>query len=241
MFLAIALILVAAVTLSHTAPFPFLLEAFRPDRSVWRVGQTDGARNVYLTFDDGPNATWTPHVLDALDEVGATATFFLIPEYIIPETESVVRRIAQEGHAIALHSGSRKPVVMSPDALAAQLRTSVQRITQLTGRAPCRLFRPHAGWRSATLYEALQRIDFKLAGWSWGMWDWSWWQKLEAAPVARRLERKASPGDIIVIHDGHHKDPTKDRSYAGGAVRLLVPALRDRGFTFATLCEPPSQ
>jgi peptidoglycan/xylan/chitin deacetylase (PgdA/CDA1 family) len=237
MFLAIVVILVGAAALAHTAPFPFLLEAFRPDRSVWHIRQPESSRNVYLTFDDGPNAQWTPPVLDALRELGVTATFFLIPDYITPETECVVRRIATEGHAIGLHSGSRKPVVMPPEALAAELRTAAQRIAQLTGRAPCPLFRPHAGWRSATLYAALDRIDFRLAGWSWGMWDFDWWRTPQAASVARRLERKASPGDIIVIHDGHHKDPGKDRRYAGAAVRLLVPALRARGLTFAALCE----
>jgi peptidoglycan-N-acetylglucosamine deacetylase len=237
MFLVIALAIAGAVMLAHSAPFPFLLEAFRPSRSVWRMPQTDGSRHVYLTFDDGPNAAWTPQVLDALRDVGATATFFLIPDHIVPDTEGVVRRIVAEGHAVALHSGSRRPMVMPPDALAAQLQAATDRIARLTGRAPCRLFRPHAGWRSATMYEALERLDFRLAGWSWGMWDWNWWQQPQAAAVARRLERKASPGDIIVIHDGHHADPARDRSHAGGAVRLLVPALRHRGFTFAALCD----
>ena len=236
MFVIIALAIAGAVALSHTAPFPFLLEAFRPARSVWRIPQTGGAQSVYLTFDDGPNTMWTPQVLDALRDERAHATFFLIDEHITQDTEWVVRRIAAEGHAIALHSGSRKPVVMSADGLAARLSKAADRVTALAGREPCRLFRPHAGWRSATMYEALSRLDFQLAGWSWGMWDWNWWQKPKAASVARRLERKASPGDIIVIHDGHHKDPRKDRSHAGGAVRLLVPALRARGYTFSTLC-----
>jgi peptidoglycan/xylan/chitin deacetylase (PgdA/CDA1 family) len=232
----VALVLAAVVGLSHTAPFPFLLEAFRPSQSVWRMPQADGTRAIYLTFDDGPNATWTPLVLDALEEQAAAATFFLIDEHITPETEPLVRRISAEGHAIALHSGSRKPMVMSPDALAARLRRAADRIARITGREPCRLFRPHAGWRSATMYEALDRVDFRLAGWSWGMWDWNWWQKPAAAAIVRRLERKASPGDIIVVHDGHHKDPSKDRSHAGGVVHLLVPALRSRGYTFLPLC-----
>jgi peptidoglycan/xylan/chitin deacetylase (PgdA/CDA1 family) len=236
MLVIIALAIVGAVALSHIAPFPFLLEAFRPSRSVWRIPQTGGLRAIYLTFDDGPNTLWTPRVLDALRDERATATFFLIDEHITQDTESVVRRIADEGHAIALHSGSRKPVVMTPDALAARLTKARDRITALVGREPCRLFRPHAGWRSATMYDALARVNFRLAGWSWGMFDWNWWQTPKAASVARRLERKASPGDIIVIHDGHHKDPRRDRSHAGDAVRLLVPALRARGYTFATLC-----
>ena len=69
------------------------------------------------------------------------------------------------------------------------------------------------------MYDALSQIDYRLAGWSWGMWDWHWWRGRDAAAVAARLQRKASPGDIIVIHDGHHRDPRRDRSHAGGVVR----------------------
>jgi peptidoglycan-N-acetylglucosamine deacetylase len=236
MFAIIAIVVGGAIVLSHMVPVPFLLEAFRPSRSVWHVPQTAGSRAVYLTFDDGPNVAWTPAVLDALRDERATATFFLIDEHITPETEPIVRRIAVEGHAIGIHSGTRKLMVMSSEGLAARLTRAADRITAITGARPCRLFRPHAGWRSATMYDALRRIDYRLAGWSWGMWDWHWWQRPEAASVARRLERKVSPGDIIVIHDGHHKNPRADRRHAGGTVRLLVPALRARGYTFGALC-----
>ena len=32
--------------------------------------------------------------------------------------------------------------------------------------------------------------------------------------IVPRLVRHASPGDIIVIHDGHHVNPRADRRYA---------------------------
>jgi chitooligosaccharide deacetylase len=204
---------------------------------VWRVEPQPGAPpTIYLTFDDGPNPDWTPALLDALRDQQAVATFFLIDDHITPETEAIVKRIADEGHAIGLHSGSRKLMVMSPESLAQRLSLAAARIQRITGRPPCRLFRPHAGWRSATMYDALARLDYRLAGWSWGMWDWNWWQRPRADAVAARLLRKASPGDVIVIHDGHHRNPRADRRYAGGTVRLLAPALRDRGFTFGPLC-----
>jgi peptidoglycan/xylan/chitin deacetylase (PgdA/CDA1 family) len=238
MFVFLAIVIGGAAFLAHTAPFPFLLEAFRPGRSLWHGNPATGDRHaVYLTFDDGPNPEWTLAVLDALRDERATATFFLIDEHITSETAPIVRRIAEEGHAIGLHSGSRKPVVEAPDALAARLSAAAARIAAITGRPPCRLFRPHAGWRSATMYDALRRMDYRLAGWSWGMWDWNWWQRRTAQNVAARLQRQASPGDIIVIHDGHHKNPRADRRHAAGTVRLLVPALRAQGFDFVPLCE----
>jgi peptidoglycan-N-acetylglucosamine deacetylase len=236
--LALFLILTGALVFSHMAPFPLLLEAFRPSRSVWRM-PADASRTVYLTFDDGPNLRWTPPVLAALRAAGVRGTFFLIDEHITPETAPIVRQIAEEGHAIGLHSGSRRPVLMAAGVLASQLAAAAARIEAITGRAPCRLFRPHAGWRSATMYDALARLDYRLAGWTWGMWDWHWWRTPEADDVARRLERKASAGDIIVIHDGHHRDAGADRSHAGATVRQLIPILRGKGLAFGTLCSPP--
>ncbi len=69
------------------------------------------------------------------------------------------------------------------------------------------------------------------------MWDWSWWQSPDAERTARRLVRKASPGDIVVIHDGHHEDPARrpsshprDDSAHGAGTRgervFFRPALR---------------
>ena len=86
------------------------------------------------------------------------------------------------------------------------------------------------------MYEGLEKAGLTLAGWSWGMWDWDWWRKPQADAIVERLARKASAGDIIVIHDGHHKNPRADRRHAAAAVRLLVPRLQSRGFVFSTVC-----
>jgi peptidoglycan-N-acetylglucosamine deacetylase len=239
--LVFVVVLLGVLAISHMAPFPFLLEAFRPSRSVWHVDAAPGsAPTLYLTFDDGPNPDWTPPLLDALRDHEVTATFFLIDQHITPATEAIVRRIHDEGHAIGLHSGTRRLMISSPDSLATTLRNAAARIAAITGREPCRLFRPHAGWRSTTMYKALDRIDYRLAGWSWGMWDWNWWQRPDADGIADRLARKASAGDIVVIHDGHHKNPHADRRHAAQTVRRLVPRLKAKGFVFAPLCSPRS-
>jgi peptidoglycan/xylan/chitin deacetylase (PgdA/CDA1 family) len=236
--LLIALFVGVAV-LAHTAPFPFLFEAFRPSRSVWHVTPAPGTPpTIYLTFDDGPNPVWTPPLLDALRAQGVQATFFLIDDHITPETAPIVRRIADEGHAIGLHSGTRARMVDEPEALAAWLGDYADRLEAITTEPPCRLFRPHAGWRSSTMYEGLEEADFTLAGWSWGMWDWDWGRDRSADRLAGKILKKASPGDIIVIHDGHHKDPRADRRHAGETVTRLVPLLRQKGYQFGTLCDP---
>jgi peptidoglycan/xylan/chitin deacetylase (PgdA/CDA1 family) len=238
----IAAVLFGMFALAHMAPFPFLLEAFRPTGSLWHVEAAAGAPpTIYLTFDDGPNPDWTPPLLDALQEHGVRATFFLIDEHITADTTPIVRRMADEGHAIGLHSGTRRLMITEPNALATTLQEAASRIRSITAREPCRLFRPHAGWRSTTMYQALGKIGYRLAGWSWGMWDWDWWRGRHATRIAERLARKASAGDIVVIHDGHHKNPRADRRHAAETIRRLAPVLQARGFMFDTLCAPDAE
>jgi peptidoglycan/xylan/chitin deacetylase (PgdA/CDA1 family) len=227
-----------AVFLAHTAPFPFLLESFRPSQSLWHMPVGDGPPMVYLTYDDGPNPAATPALLDVLRETNARATFFLIDAHLTEATAPIVRRMFAEGHAVGLHSDTRTQMVKTPGALAAELSRNSRRIEQLAGSPPCRLFRPHAGWRSGSMYEALILIDHRLVGWSWGLWDWNWYRAREARGVARRLASRASAGDIIVMHDGHHVEPAADRNYAIEATRQFVPEMQARGYSFGRLCDP---
>jgi peptidoglycan/xylan/chitin deacetylase (PgdA/CDA1 family) len=126
-------------------------------------------------------------------------------------------------------------MLQGPDDLGDVLQQAAARIEALAGAPPCALFRPHAGWRSATMYAALERLDYRLVGWSWGLWDWNWWRAREPAKLAARLSERASDGDIIVMHDGHHRDPRADRRHTVEATMRLIPAMRARGLTFGRL------
>ena len=226
----------ALVALAHTAPFPFLLEYLDRDRSVWHVPSPGGPPTVYLTFDDGPNPAATPALLDALAARRVPATFFLIDRYVDAETAPIVRRMFAEGHAVALHSDSRRLVLMSPAELAKTLGRAADRIEQFGGAQPCGLFRPHGGWRGGQMYEGLERADYRLAGWSFRMWDWNWWRPPDPDRLVERLVARASDGDIIVLHDGHHKNQSANRRGTVETVEALVPLLRARGFHFGQLC-----
>jgi chitooligosaccharide deacetylase len=228
---------IGVIALAHTAPFPFLLEYAGPGRSVWHVPRADGGPTIYLTFDDGPNPEATPGLLDVLAREGVPATFFIIPKHVSEVTAPIVRRALDDGHGVALHSHTRALLLKGPAELDRLLTAQAADIERLTGRRPCQLFRPHAGWRGGQMYSGLDRAGYTLAGWSFGMWDWNWWRPSRPEKVAGRLAGRASDGDIVVMHDGHHENPRADRQRTVSATAELIPLLRAKGFRFGNLCE----
>jgi peptidoglycan/xylan/chitin deacetylase (PgdA/CDA1 family) len=232
----LAAVAIGAIALAHAAPFPFLLEYVGPGRSVWHAPSDDGAPTIYLTYDDGPNPDATPDLLDVLNREQVIATFFVIPKHVTDMTAPILTRAAESGHAIALHSHTRSLMLKAPGDLERLLAEQADTIESLSGVRPCRLFRPHAGWRSGQMYAGLDRANYRLAGWSFGMWDWNWWRRSRPDRLAARLADRASDGDIIVMHDGHHVNPRADRRQTVAATADLVRRLKGRGFQFGHLC-----
>ena len=120
---------VGILALAHTAPAPFLFDAIAGRRALWHMPRTDPP-TIYLSFDDGPNPTTTPDLLDVLAREGVHATFFLIDRHITDQTAPLVRRIFADGHAVALHSHTRAYMLMSPDTFAATLTRAADHIAR---------------------------------------------------------------------------------------------------------------
>src|SRR5438105_5898116 len=109
---------------------------------------------VALTFDDGPNGRCTADVLDALADVGAPATFFVLGANVdAGGNDDVLGRIVREGHAIGVHGYHHQgKMLVSGPTLRAELARTTASITAAlarTGVAPPagpRLFRPPFGF-----------------------------------------------------------------------------------------------
>jgi peptidoglycan/xylan/chitin deacetylase (PgdA/CDA1 family) len=231
----------AVLLLMHLAPFPFLLDWANRDVAMWRVPQPPGGRTVYLTFDDGPNPEATPALLDVLARHQVRATFFIIDRHLSVETAPIVRRAAAEGHGIALHSHTRRLTALSPGALARTLDQAAARLEQLAGVRPCAAFRPHGGGRSGDMMAGLRQSNRRMVGWGMFLWDWDRFRHPDPDRLVPRIAGRAGPGSIIVLHDGHHKNPRADRRYTVETVDRLIPVLRQKGMTFGTICEAVEQ
>jgi len=231
--LFLAIVAIGAFVGSHFAPFPLLLDV--TDDTVWRMPRT-GTPTVYLTFDDGPNPDATPALLDVLARHRVQATFFVIDKHITRDTIPIVRRAFEEGHAVAIHWHSRDLMFKGPTYVASTIQEAAARIEVTTGYQACRAFRPHAGHRSIPMLMGAAKAGFLVVGWGWMAFDFNWFRARTADDLVPRLANGADDGEIIVIHDGHHKNPRADRRYAVETVDRLIPELRTRGFAFGTIC-----
>lgn len=233
------LIGIGVVVLAHTAPAPFVLDALAGGRAIWHMPRA-APPTVYLTYDDGPNPTTTPDLLDVLAHEQVNATFFVIDRHVTEETAPIVSRMFAEGHSVALHSASRREMLLPPTVLARELTAAADRIEALSGSRPCRVFRPHGGWRSGSMYVALRQIDYRLVGWGWMLWDVDWFRPRTADCIVARLADRAAAGDIVVMHDGDESAPRRPQPQTVEATARLIVQLRAKGLGFGTVCRNES-
>lgn len=105
----------------------------KKERKVAIIEKSQTAGVIYLTFDDGPSATSTPYILDILKEEGVKATFFIINYN--ENVEYLVKRIVNEGHAIAIHGylHDYNQIYKSVDAYMENIVKLREKIKKTTG------------------------------------------------------------------------------------------------------------
>ncbi|HTU35163.1 MAG TPA: polysaccharide deacetylase family protein [Candidatus Acidoferrum sp.] len=192
---------------------------------------TNDPHSLALTFDDGPNPAITPSLLELLDRHNAKATFFLIGRYAAAEP-ALVREIAVRGHAIGNHTYTHPNLAfLSRGGLSKELQECDDSIESIVGRRPERM-RPPFGARSPILNAVVHgRGGHGVVMWSKWARDWT---PQPAAPVINRLA-KVKGGDVLLLHDGDHRDPRGDRSHTVEALAHWLPRWKDAGLQFVTL------
>ena len=107
---------------------------FLPNGWLMTSGPTDAARNLYLTFDDGPHPDHTPALLALLAEHGAKASFFLVGREV-ERHDALARRIASEGHTLGNHSYSHPRFeALTLDEQLEEIERTQRLLTGIDGR-----------------------------------------------------------------------------------------------------------
>jgi peptidoglycan/xylan/chitin deacetylase (PgdA/CDA1 family) len=182
---------------------------------------------VALTFDDGPDSSVTPRLLDLLRERKVHATFFVLTDYAV-QLPMLTRRIVEEGHELALHGDRHDRLTRVPRGLVKARLSEARRILEdVGGTSVNRLRTPYGAQALPTIITA-RRLGFELVVWGPTAQDWV---EQSAANAADHLLRQVRGGDIALLHDGleiglGEVSPTFDRVEM---VRLVLNGLDMKG------------
>ena len=180
----------------------------------------DNAPRACITFDDGPDPTWTPLVLDLLAAAGASATFFVLGQAAAAHPDLIARE-AGAGHEIGVHNWVHTDVYSADaDHLRADVDRTIAAI-EAAGAPRPGLWRPPYGRIDAPALAVAAERGLDLLLWS---------EHTPSAEHARALTTRAHAGSIILCHDGRTQ-PSRELLEAVG--QSLI-ALADRGLTFVT-------
>lgn len=181
------------------------------------------AGELALTFDDGPNPTWTPRLLDVLAEHNVRATFFLIGSRARTEP-GLVRRIAEGGHLVGNHSWSHPNLALTGTGrIREELKRTSDALEQIAG-GPVRYFRPPFGARRPAALRIARELGMVPVMWNAMTSDWV---ELSAERIAGRIAEKiervtrSRRAANIVLHDGGHMESSANREASVTAAEML--------------------
>lgn len=179
---------------------------------------------VALTFDDGPNASSTPILLDGLKERKVRATFFLIGENVEKdENEKIVKRMYEEGHLIGNHTYTHCNLSkLETGEAKKELEQTDTVIEKITGKQPVFVRAPYGGELPVDSEQDLNRI---YIGWTVDPLDWM--TEDTGGAVVKTVVEEINPGDVILLHDCYP-------SSVQAAIRI-VDLLQGKGYEFVTV------
>ena len=173
----------------------------------------ESPKKIVMTFDDGPDERYTPHILDILNRYKVPAVFFVTginAEHNLP----LLQRIYREGHEIGNHTFLHPNLELASDErLKLELRSTGYVIESTTGHATM-LFRPPYNTDAEPTNPVQIRPIFTAKnegyltiGSSIDPQDWQ--EGVSADTVVARAIKQQGLGNIILMHDaGGNRDAT---------------------------------
>lgn len=215
-------------------PSGYVYKKFAEDTSEIGPGH-----KLILTFDDGPDATWTPKILDVLERKGVPASFFIVGlqgEKNIP----LLQRINKDGFEIGNHTFTHGNIAkMSPERAEVELRLTRLLIETITGRSTILFRAPYNADSEPQTYEEIEPLarskkdNYVTVGESIDPNDWEVGVSADSI-VARTIrlaeERNAS---IILLHDagGETRKATLE------ALPKIIDYFQKKGCKFTTIAD----
>ena len=208
-------------------------------QAIENIYDYDGEKRVFLTFDDGPNMSVTPYILDLLKKENIKATFFVLGNRAVYNPE-LIQREYNEGHYIANHGYSHvyREIYKDVDSVFDEYNSTEQVIQDALGNPNyhSKVFRfpggSTGGYYSSIKAEALEELRNKgIASIDWNALS----RDAEGANTVEDLVNNVieTVGDkqsvVILMHDASDKILTYE------ALPEIIQYLRDNGYSFKNI------
>lgn len=186
---------------------------------------SSAARALSFTFDDGPDARWTPRVLDRLAACRVTATFFMVGERV-QTAPGPAQAVLAAGHEVQLHCHRH---VRHTELSEAELREDAESALTELERAGARPSLWRAPWGVCTdaSFRVAARLGLRLVRWSIDTHDW---RGDPPQSMLARARARLGTGGAVLMHDA--LGPGCTRAGCQNTLALLAPlaaAARSRG------------
>ena len=217
--------------------------SFPSGYEITRWGSTD-QKQLVLTYDDGPDAAYTPKILDILRDKHVPAAFFIVGEQAERNPE-LLARIVAEGHEVGNHTYTHPNIALIGDERLKLEVNAVQRIFESRLGRRSLLFRPP--YAEDVEPETPDQVRPLLLTSALGYYtvglqiDPNDWASPGVDAIINRTIDQAHEGQghVVLLHDsGGNREQTV------AALPRLIDSLRSDGYQFVSLSQlvglPPS-
>ena len=186
-------------------------------------------KKIYLTFDDGPSTVVTERVLDVLQQEKVKATFFIVSDRA-KTRRSTLKRIADEGHTVGVHSATHDyaKIYASDAALLTDVSACADYIYEVTGKKPTCYRFPGGGIKDIKHKTALlKNAGYTVVSWNAVCGDEEI-PRADADTLYKRAIQTAEGKNTVVLlcHDSASHKATAD------ALERIIRYFRKEGYVF---------
>ncbi|MFD0273903.1 polysaccharide deacetylase family protein [Kitasatospora sp. NPDC127111] len=222
----------AGVEFLHLAPAAVRLSAVRRTVARGTAGYGGEDDHVALTFDDGPDPRSTPYILDALDGIGARATFFLLGA-MLERAPGLGRELVTRGHEVAVHGWHhRQQWYPAPARDLRELRRATEAVAGFCGARP-RWYRPPYGVLTAGPALAARRLGLRTVLWT--AWGRDWTDHATADSVYATARPGLTGGATLLLHDSDCTSAPDSWRATLAALPLIAAHCRTRALTLGPI------